>query len=150
MTSGSTPRSLTQGILLKVGLPILIGILTLVAANIGGIQVRSCLELAAVVAFAVALVLFIVDTEIRISAVGDGVTTSFTQISRLAELSGKMERSSLGRAPLEAFLETASQVDEQVNPLLQRLARRELDRVALFLRQLPTGPEISYEGEDRD
>jgi hypothetical protein len=150
MTSASTPRSLAQGIILKVGLPILIALITLVAAHIGGMRVQSSLELAAVVAFAVALILFIVDTEIRISAVGERVTTGFTQIGRLAELSGKMGRSSLGRAPLEDFLETASQVDERVNPLLQRLARREVDRVALFLRQLPTGLEISYEGEDRD
>jgi hypothetical protein len=34
--------------------------------------------------------------------------------------------------------------------LLQRLARREVDRVASFLRQLPAGTEIGYDGEDRD
>jgi hypothetical protein len=113
-------------------------------------QIRNASELAAVVAFAVALVLFIVDTETRISAVGERVTAGFTQIGRLAELSGKMERSSLGPALLSEFLETASQVDERVNPLLQRLARREVDRVALFLRQLPAGMEIGYDGEDRD
>jgi hypothetical protein len=150
MTSGGIPRSLAQGIVLKVGFPLLIGLITLVAADIGGMQVRNSLELAAVVAFAVALVLFIVDTELRISAVGERVTEGFTQTGRLAELSGKMERSSLGPAPLKDFLETASQVDERVNPLLQRLARREVDRVALFLRQLPAGTEIGYDGEDRD
>jgi hypothetical protein len=150
MTSGRMQWSLGQGIGLKVGLPLLIGLITLVAANIGGMQVRNSLGLAAVVAFAVALVLFIVDTEIRISAVGERVTAGFTQIGRLAELSGGMERSSLGPALLEDFLETASQVDERVNPLLQRLARREVDRVALFLRQLPAGIEIGYDGEDRD
>ena len=55
MTSGRTDRSLAQGIGLKVGFPLLIGLITLVAANIGGMQVGNSLELAAVVAFAVAL-----------------------------------------------------------------------------------------------
>jgi hypothetical protein len=150
MTSGRMQQSIGHGIGLKVGLPLLIGLITLVSAKIGGMQVANSLALAAVVAFAVALVLFIVDTEMRISAVGERVTAGFTQIGRLAELSGKMERSSLGPALLSQFLETASQVDERVDPLLQRLARREVDRVALFLRQLPAGMEIGYDGEDRD
>jgi hypothetical protein len=150
MTSERMRLSLAQGIGLKVGFPLLIGLITLVAAHIGGMHVENSLVLAAVVAFAIALVLFMVDTEIRISAVGERVTTGFTQTGRLAELSGQMERSSLGAALLADFLETASQVDERVNPLLQRLARREVDRVSLFLRQLPAGTEIGYDGEDRD
>jgi hypothetical protein len=150
MTSGRTDWSLTQGIASKIGLPLIVGLLTLVAAHFGGMRAGNSLELAAVVGFAVALVLFMVDTEIRISAVGERVTEGFAQIGRLAELSGQMERSSLGPALLADFLETASQVDERVNPLLQRLARREVDRVAMFLRQLPDGIEIGYDGEDRD
>ena len=150
MTTGGMQRSFVPGIILKVGFPLLIGVITLVAANIGGMQVRNSLELATVVAFGVMLVLFIVDTEIRISGVGERVTAGHKQIGRLAELSGMMERSSLGPALLADFLETASQVDERVNPLLQRLALREVDRVALFLRQLPAGIEIGYNGEDRD
>jgi hypothetical protein len=98
----------------------------------------------------VALILFIVDTEIRVSAVGELVAAGFAQIGRLAELSAKMERSGLGPALLAEFLETASQVDEQVNPLLQRVARQEVKRVATFMRQLQAGDEITYDGEDRD
>ena len=41
MTSGRMNRSLVQGIVLKVGFPLLIGLITLVAANIGGMQVRN-------------------------------------------------------------------------------------------------------------
>jgi hypothetical protein len=168
MTSERVNRSLVPGIGLKVGFPLLIGLITLVAANIGGMQVQNSLELAAIVAFGLALVLFIVDTEIRfsavgermttgfvdtegqISAVGDRVTTGFTETGRLAELSGMMERSSLGRALLAEFLETASRVDGQTNPLLQRLARREVKRVTAFVRQLQAGGEIPYDGEDRE
>jgi hypothetical protein len=150
MTSGRTDRSLAQGIGLKVGFPLLVGLIALVGAHLGGMQARNSLELAAVVAFAVALAAFIVDTEIRISAVGERVTAGFTQIGRLAELSGLMERSSLGPALLTDFLKTAGQVDGRVIPLLQRVAVREVERVALFLRQLPVGIEISYDGEDRD
>jgi hypothetical protein len=150
MTGGSVNRSLVQGIGLKVGFPLLIGLITLVVAHLGGMQAQNCLELAAVVAFGVALVLFIVDTEIRISAVGDRVADGLTEIGRLAELSGMIQRSSLGAARLSDFLKTASQVDDRVNPLLQRLAQREVERVASFLRQLPDGIEINYDGEDRD
>jgi hypothetical protein len=150
MTSGRADRSHAQGIGLKVGFPLLAGLITLVGAHLGGMQAGNSLELAAVVAFAVALVLFIVDTEIRISAVGERVTAGFTQVGRLAELSGLMDRSSLGPTLLADFLKTAGQVDGRVNPLLQRVAVREVERVALFLRQLPVGIEISYDGEDRD
>ena len=168
MTNGEMHRNLPLGVGVTVGFPLLIGLVTLVAAHFGGMRVGSSLELAAVVAFGVALVLFMVDTGVRISVVGERLATGFAdaggrisavgervnvelmEIGRLAELAGEMERSSLGPAPLADFLETASQVDDRVNPLLQRLARREVDRVALFLRQLPAGIEIGYDGEDRD
>jgi hypothetical protein len=143
-------RGLVQGIVLKIGFPLLIGLITLVASNIGGMQVANSLELAAVVAFGIALILFIVDTEIRVSAVGERVSASFMQIGRLAELFTLMERSSLGPALLADFLETTSQVDGRVNPLLHRLARREVERVTEFVRQLPVGGGIAYDGEDRD
>ena len=150
MTSSRMRRGLVQGIVLKVGFPLLIGLITLVVSDIGGMQVANSLELAAVVAFGIALVLFIVDTEIRVSAVGERVSASFMQIDRLAELFALMERSSLGPALLADFLETASEVDGRVNPLLQRLARREVERVTEFVRQLPVGGGIAYDGEDRD
>lgn len=150
MTSGRTDRSLAIGIGLKVGFPLLVGLFTLVGAHLGGMQAGNSLELAAVAAFAVALAAFIVDTELRISAVGERVTAGFTQVGRLAELSGLMERSSLGPMLLADFLKTAAQVDGRVNPLLQRVAVREVERVTLFLRQLPVGIEIGYDGEDRD
>ena len=150
MTSGGMNRGLVQGIVLKVGFPLLIGLITLVAANLGGMQVQNTLELAAIVSFGVALILFIVDTEIRLSAVGERVTAGFAQIGRLAELSAKIEQSSLGPTLLAEFLETASRVDGRVNPLLQRVARREVKRVTAFVRQLQAGGEIPYDGEDRE
>ena len=150
MTSERMTRSLMQAIVFKVGFPLLIGLITLVASHLGGMQVSNTLELAAIVAFGVALILFIVDTEIRLSAVGELVTTGFAKTGRLAELSAKMERSSLGPVLLAEFLETASQVDARVNPLLQRVARQEISRLTAFARQLQVGGEISYDGEDRD
>jgi hypothetical protein len=149
MTSGRTQSNLAQGIALKVGFPLLIGFITLVAAHFGGMQVGNSFELGALVAFGVALAVFIIDTETRISALGERMSAGFAQIGRLSALAGMMERSSLGPTLLADFLEMASKVDERVNPLLQRLAQREVDRVALFMRQLPVG-EIGYDGEDRD
>ena len=150
MISGGTYRSLAQGIIVKIGFPLLAGLIVLVAVNLGGMRVRDSLELAAVVAFGTALILFIVDTEIRITAVGDRVTTGVKQIGRLAELSALMERSSMGPKVLADFLEAAGQLDGRVSPLLQRLARGEVERVAGFVRELPDGGGIVYNGEDRD
>ncbi len=64
MTNGGVSRSLVSGIALKIGLPLLIGLIALAAAEAGGLSGRNSLALAAVLAFGSALVLFIVDTEI--------------------------------------------------------------------------------------
>jgi hypothetical protein len=150
MTIAGTNRSPFRGIVLKVGFPLVIALITLAAGDLGGMQGRDALELAAIIGFAVALILFVVDTEFQFSVVADQVSDGFAQTGRLAELSAKMERSSLGPALLAEFLETASQLDGRVNPLLQRLARREVERMTAFARQLPAGGEIGYDGEDRE
>jgi hypothetical protein len=53
-------------------------------------------------------------------------------------------------ALLTDFVEAADQVNASASPLLQRLARREIERVTRFMRQLPVGSEIVYDGEDRE
>jgi hypothetical protein len=150
MIKGGTRRSLASGIIIKVGFPLLIGLITLTAAGAGGMPGRNSLALTAVVTFGSALVLFIVDTEVRISAVNERMAEGFAEIGKSAELSSKMERSVLGSELLTEFLETACQADGPVNPLLLRLARREIQQVTSFVRQLPVGSEIAYDGEDRD
>jgi hypothetical protein len=150
MTDGGMRRSIVPGIILKIGFPLLIGLITLVSAQAGGMSGRNSLTLAAVVAFGLALILFIVDTELRISAVDERMAAGFAKIGRSAELSAMMDRSILDSALLADFIETASRADGRVNPLLRRLARREIERVTSFVRQLPAGGEIAYDGEDRD
>jgi TIR domain len=61
-----------------------------------------------------------------------------------------MERPVFDTALLKDFVEAAGQVDASASPLLQRLARREIERVTRFMRQLPAGNEIVYDGEDRE
>jgi hypothetical protein len=150
MTSGVVSRSLVPGIVLKIGFPLLIGLITLVSAKVSGMPGGNSLALTAVVTFGSALVLFIVDTEIRLSVVDARVAEGFAKIGKPGEFSSVTERSILDDALVTDLLQTASQIDERVNPLLQRLARRELERVTAFVRQLPVGSEITYEGEDRD
>jgi hypothetical protein len=150
MTNEGMRRSLVPGIILKVGFPLLIGLVTLVSAEAGGVTGRNSLVLTAVVTLGSALILFMVDTELRVSAIDDRMAAGFAKIGRSAELSAMMERSVLDTALLTDFLETAGQADGRVNPLLQRLARREIERVTSFMRQLPVGSQIAYEGEDRD
>jgi hypothetical protein len=150
MTDGRTRRNLVSGITLKIGFPLLIGLIMLAAAQAGRMSGRDSLALTAVVTFGFALALFIVDTETRISVVNERMAAGFAKIGRSAELSSMMERSVFDTALLADFLETASSADGMVNPLLQRLARREIERVTSFVRQLPVDSEIAYDGEDRD
>ena len=56
----------------------------------------------------------------------------------------------LDQAMLADLLEVAGRAGDSVSPLLQRLARREIERATSFARQLPTGGEITYDGEDRE
>ncbi len=150
MTEGRIQRSLAQGIMLKIGFPLLIGLITLACAKAGGMSGGNSLALTAALTFGSALVLFIVDTEVRISAVNARMAAGFAEIGKSAELAAMMERSALGSELLTEFLTTASQADGPVNPLLLRLARREVERVTSFVRHLPVGSEIAYDGEDRD
>jgi hypothetical protein len=150
MNNGGMPRTLMSGIILKVGFPLLLGLITLASAEAGGVSGGDSLALTAVVTFGSALILFIVDTEIRTSATDKRMAEGFAKIVRSAELSSMLERSTLGTALLTDFLETASRTDGKVNPLLQRLARREVEQVTSFVRQLPVGGEVTYDGEDRD
>jgi hypothetical protein len=150
MTNGGVSRSLVPGIILKIGFPLLIGLITLVSAEAYGMSGRDSLALASVVAFGSALFIFIVDTEMRLSGVDERMAEGFAKIGKSAELSSMANRSILDGALLTDFLQTASQSDDRVNPLLQRLARREMEQVASFVRQLPASAEITYDGEDRD
>ncbi len=51
---------------------------------------------------------------------------------------------------LSDFLEAADGASGSANSLLGRLARREIERVTSFMRQLPPAGEITYDGEDRE
>jgi hypothetical protein len=66
---------------------------------------------------------------------------------RSAELRELIDRSCLGTALLTEFLEAAGAGDN-LSPLLQGLARRQIENVTWFLRQLPAGGDIVYDGED--
>jgi hypothetical protein len=61
-----------------------------------------------------------------------------------------LERSGLEPALLTEFLEAASAAGSDVSPLLRGLARRQIESATGFLRQLPTGGDIVYDGADRD
>ena len=131
MIKGGKRGGIAPGIIIKVGFPLLIGLITLASAEAGGMAGRNSLALTAVVTFGSALILFMVDTEARISAVDDRMEEGFAKIGRSAELSSMMERSVLDTALLTDFLETTSRLDGRVNPLLQRLARRDLSWLRL-------------------
>lgn len=150
MTQSGTRRNLVLGIVAKLGCLLLIGLITLIAADVGGMRSRGALLLTGVVTLASMLILFMVGTELRAAAVDERMTELFASLSRGAALSLAMERSALGPALFTDFLETAGQADGRINPLLQRLARRQFEGFTSFVRQLTSGSEIAYDGEDRD
>jgi hypothetical protein len=51
---------------------------------------------------------------------------------------------------LTGLLEAADAASGCASPLLGRLAWREVERVTAFMRQVHTGQEITYDGEDRE
>jgi len=150
MTPGGTRRSHALSLTLKIGIPLLLGLITIASSNVGGMSGRNALELAAVVTLGTMLVLFIIDFEIRVSGLQDQVAAGFQKIQTSSELLNLMERSVLDTALLWELIEAAGKANTSVSPMLERLARREIERVTQFVRQLPTGGEIAYDGEDRE
>jgi hypothetical protein len=150
MTPGGTRRNLALALIWKIGIPLLLGLITVASSNAGGMSGRNALELAAVVTLGTMLVLFIVDFEVRVSGLQDQVAAGFQKIQTSSELLNLMERSVLDTALLFDLLESAGKADADVSPMLQRLARREIERATRFVRQLPSGGEIAYDGEDRE
>jgi hypothetical protein len=150
MTPGGTRRNLTLGLIVKIGIPLLLGLITIASASAGGMSGRNGLELAAVVALGTMLALFIVDFEVRVSGLQDQVAAGFQKIHASSELLNQMERSVLDTALLSDLVEAAGRADASVSPMLEQLARREIERVTHFVRQLPAGGEIAYDGEDRE
>jgi len=150
MTPGGLPRNVVIGIISKVGIPLLLGLITIVSADISGTSDQSALELGALVTVGFMFALFLIDFEVQLLGIDERMSASFQKIRKSAELADLMERSVLDTALLTEFLETAGEATSSASPLLQRLARRELERVTWFLRQLPVGREIAYDGEDRE
>jgi len=56
----------------------------------------------------------------------------------------------MGSALLTEFLEAAGAAGVNSSPLLRSLARRQVGSATWFLRQLPAGGDIVYDGEDRE
>jgi len=150
MTPGGTRRNLTLGLMVKIGIPLLLGLITIASASAGGMSGRNGLELAAVVTLGTMLALFIVDFEVRVCGLQDQVAAGFQKIHASSELLNQMERSVLDTALLSDLVEAAGRADASVSPMLEQLARREIERVTHFVRQLPAGGEVAYDGEDRE
>jgi hypothetical protein len=150
MTPGGTRQNLALGLIWKIGIPLLLGLITIASSNAGGMSGPSGLELAAVVTLGTMLALFIIDFEARVLGLQKQLTAGFQKIDASAELLNLIERSVLDTALLSDFIEAAGKADASVSPMLQRLARQEIERATRFVRQLPARNEIAYDGEDRE
>jgi hypothetical protein len=150
MTPGGLRPYFFASIAAKIGIPLLLGLITLVCVHISGIRGVNAFELGALVTLGFLLVLFFIDFEVRLLALDEHLSEGFRKIGRSADLVRIMERSVLDTALLTDFIQTAGQADDAVDPLLQRLARREIERVTWFVRQLQVGSDMAYDGEDRE
>lgn len=150
MNSAGMRRNLALAIISKIGIPLLIGGIAIIPLTLGGVSSRVAVELGFLVTLAFALLMFVVDFEIRITGLDERISTGFQNMEKAAEVTGLMERSVLGATLLTDFIEAAGAADATVNPLLQRLACRQIEDVTWFVRQLPVGGEVAYDGEDRE
>ncbi|HET9893515.1 MAG TPA: hypothetical protein VFQ44_01025 [Streptosporangiaceae bacterium] len=150
MSPSGIRQSLILSILTKIGLPLLLGLIAIVSSHLSGVTASGAVELGVLIAFGILLILFFIDYEVRLFELDRQLSAGFRKIDRSAELFEQVERSVLDTTLLTDFLESASAADANVSPLLQRLARREIARVTWFVRQLPVGSEIAYDGEDRE
>ncbi len=88
---------------------------------------RDALELSALITAGLIVGLLAIDFEIRLSGLDHRMGTGFQSLEKSGQVRDVLEQSVLGSGLLTELLETAGQVNDGVNPLLQRLARRELE-----------------------
>jgi hypothetical protein len=150
MSTHRTRRAFVLGITSKISIPLLLGLAAIVSSDVITHSGRSALELGAIVFLGFLLVLNLIDFTARFDGVHEHLSAGFAKIDRSARLFELMEQSVIGTSVLTEFLEAAAKAGPGVSPLLQRLARREIERVTWFVRQLPVGNEIGYDGEDRE
>lgn len=150
MSTGRTSRDVVLRITSKLSIPLLLGLISIVSSDISGLSGRTVLEIGVIVFLGFMLVLSFIDFTTRFDGLHEHLSVGFAKIDRSARLFEFMEQSAIGTPVLTGFLEAAAKAGPDVSPLLQRLARREIERVTWFVRQLPVGNEIGYDGEDRD
>jgi hypothetical protein len=138
MTPGGMRRTLAPGLVLKLGIPLLLGLITIVSANLSGMKPQDSVQLGALVIGIFVLAMFLIDFEVQLLS-----------LSKSVELASFAERSVLDTRLLTDFLEAAGKT-ATVNPLLLRLAQSEIRRMTYFVQELPGGREIAYDGEDRE
>jgi hypothetical protein len=139
MISGRQSRRTVVGITAKLLVPLVVGLIVLTALNSGGLDSWRSLEVAALVGFALLLVLLTAE-----------IAEGFGKLEDSVELVGQIRDSALDSALLTDFVATAGALDAEVTPLLQRVAGREIGRLTRFVRQVAVGNEIAYDGEDRE
>ncbi len=150
MTQGGIHRTLAVGLTFKLGIPLLLGLITIVSAHVSGMNSQDSLQLGALVIGIFLLAMFLIEFELRLLHLGEGLDLGLTKLDKSIELAGLVERSALGPELLTEFIDVAGKTDEKVNPLLLRMAQREIRRVTHFVQELPGGREIAYDGEDRE
>ena len=132
-------RPLGTRIILTTGSSVLLGLITLASTRAGGISGPTSLTLAAIVALASALIFLMLDSP-----------DARPETSRDPGYALPTASSTNDGALTKDFLQVSQWADGRINPLLQRLAQREIERLNSFARQLPAGSWIEYDGEDRD
>lgn len=150
MSARQSRWNFVRGVTSKISIPLLLGLIAIVSSDIGGLSGHSVLELGSIVFFGFLLVLFLIDFAAQFDGLHERLSAGFVRLDRSARLFELMEQSAIGTSVLTEFLEAAAEAGPDVSPLLQRLGRREIERVTWFVRQLPVGNEIGYDGEDRD
>jgi hypothetical protein len=158
-SSGTGPLAGRRKVLRKVVVTSTIGGVTYLATFLAGQSQISAVMLSSYVGGVVLVVQFLVDFEIRLASVETGqvrqavdlrqlVDDRFANVSSATELFGQVEASQL-RDHVVRLARNSIRIRSD-RQLVVDLAQHQIDQVSIFLRQLGTGMETVYEGEDRD
>lgn len=165
-------RDVRARILRKVALTLFTGGFAYFLTNLADQPEIYAILLSAFVAGVTLVVDFLAEFDNRLKAVEDGlsrhsartegfvrerVTTieklveeKFSKINEATELFGLVEASAVRTDLVTQLVRHSTNIDPSCPPIVYEFAQSEIGRISAFLKELGTGSDVSYDGEDRD
>ncbi|HSV67130.1 MAG TPA: hypothetical protein VLJ59_14620 [Mycobacteriales bacterium] len=163
MTEPQPPqsRALRTNVLRKVISTVTVSGLVLLVTMLANVPPSSSVLLSIVVGGIVLLTQFLMDFESRLDSLEASqqrnllaartlIEDGFARVGEATRLFELITPSMFSTEELAEFIRSSSVIDRTASSLARDLARHESERTFKLLRDLSTGGEIAYEGEDRE